>query len=46
MNGKIEKLFRFIKDLVDSKKSAQVRINFHEGNISEKIEMKESLKLE
>jgi hypothetical protein len=45
MNEKIEKLFRFIKELMDSKKSAQLRINFHEGDLSEKVEVKESRKL-
>jgi len=46
MNDKIEKLFRFIKELIDSKKSAQLRVNFHEGDLSEKIEIKESLRLD
>ena len=46
MNEKIKKLFRFIKELMDSKKSVQVRLNFHEGDLSEKVEVKESVKLE
>lgn len=46
MNDKIEKLFRFIKELMDSKKSAQVRINLHQGDLSEKIEVKESIRLD
>jgi len=45
MNEKIEKLLKFIKELIDSKKSAQLRINFHEGDVSEKIEIKESVRL-
>lgn len=45
MNERIEKLFKFIKDAMESKKSLQLRINFHEGNISEKIEVKKSIKL-
>lgn len=46
MTDKIEKLFRLIKELMDTKKSIQLRINFHEGNLSEKIEKKESVKLD
>ncbi len=46
MNEKIEKLFRFIKELMDSKKSAQLRVNFHKGDISNKIEVKEGIDLE
>lgn len=46
MNDKIEKLFKFLKELLDNKKSCQVRLNLHEGNLSEKIEVKESIKLE
>lgn len=45
MNEKIERLFRLIKELLDNKKSCQVRLNLHEGNLSEKIEVKESVKL-
>ena len=45
MNEKIEKLFRFIRELMDNKKSVQVRLNFHEGDLSEKVEVKENLKL-
>ncbi len=46
MNPKIEKLFKLIKDMLDNKKTAQVRINFTEGNLSKKIEVKESFDLE
>ena len=42
MNDKIEKLFRFLKELMDKKQSAQIRINLHEGDLSEKVEVKES----
>jgi len=45
MNPKIEKLFKLIKELLDNKKSVQLRINLHEGNLSEKVEVKESLEL-
>ena len=45
MNPKIEKLFKLIKELLDNKKSVQLRINLHEGNLSEKVELKESLEL-
>jgi len=30
---------------MDNKKSVQVRLNFHEGDLSEKVEVKENLKL-
>jgi len=46
MDPKIEKLFRLIKEFLDNKFTGQVRLNFHEGSLSEKIEKKESLKLE
>ena len=46
MNEKIERLFRFIKELMDNKKSVQVRLNFHEGDLSEKVEIKERIGLE
>ena len=46
MNPKIEKLFKLIKELLDNKKSVQLRINLHEGNLSEKVEVKENIKLE
>ena len=45
MNEKIEKLFRFIKELMENKKSAQLRINFHEGDMANKIEVKEGIDL-
>jgi hypothetical protein len=45
MNPKIDKLFKLIKDMLDNKKSVQLRINLHEGNLSDKIEIKESLSL-
>ena len=45
MNEKIEKLFRFIRELMDSKKSVQVRLNFHEGDMANKIEVKEGIDL-
>lgn len=45
MNEKIEKLLRLIREFLNDKKSCQIRINFHEGNLSERIEVKESIKL-
>jgi hypothetical protein len=45
MNPKIEKLFKLIKEFLDNKKSVQLRINLHEGNLSEKVEVKESFSL-
>ena len=33
-------------DYITKKKSCQIRINLHEGNLSDKIEVKESIKLE
>ena len=46
MNEKIEKLFRFIKELTENRKSMQLRINFHEGDLSGKVEVKESVRLD
>lgn len=46
MDTKIEKLFRLIKEFLDNKKSVQIRVNLHEGYLSEKVEVKESFKLE
>lgn len=41
----LTKLLDFIKQLSDRKWTGQLRLNFHEGNLSEKIEKKESEKL-
>lgn len=41
----LEKLIEFFKKIISEKKSMQIRINLHEGNISEKIEVKENRKL-
>lgn len=38
---KIEKVFRLLKEFMDKKKSAQIRINLHNGDVSEKFEVKE-----
>lgn len=46
MNEKLEAFLKLVKRLMDDKKSAQVRLNFHQGDLSEKIEVKESLILE
>ena len=46
MDEKIEKLFKLIKEFLDKKKSCQIRLNFHEGNLSGKVEIKESVKLD
>ncbi len=45
MESKIQILLEFITKLSESKFTGQVRINFHEGNLSEKIEKKESVKI-
>jgi len=45
MNEKIEKLFRLLKDFIDKEKSLQISINLHKGDLSEKVEIKESIKL-
>ena len=37
MNDKIEKLLQFIKELQDKKYTGQLRINFHKGDISNKM---------
>lgn len=44
--SKLESFLKLIRDLVENKFTGQLRLNFHEGNLSEKIEKKESLKLE
>jgi len=45
MNDKLVLLLKFLKELFDNKWTGQLRLNFHEGNLSEKIEKKESCKL-
>lgn len=45
MNEKIEKLLCLIRESMENKKSCQVRINLHEGNVSEKVEIKEIRRL-
>ena len=39
---KLEKLLQLIKQFINIKKSGQIRINLHEGNLSEKVEIKET----
>ena len=46
MNEKLVSLFNLLKKLSDSKYTGQLRLNFYEGNLSEKIEKKESFKLD
>ena len=43
--NKLEVFLRFLKELIDRKYTGQLQLNFHEGNLSEKIEKKESMKL-
>jgi len=40
-----EKLTLLLKELFEKKYTGQLRLNFHEGNLSEKIEKKENIKL-
>ncbi len=42
---KIELLIRFIKKISENGFTGQLRLNFHEGNLSEKVEKKESVKI-
>jgi len=46
MHEKLEKLLKLIKEFLEKKKSCQIRVNLHEGNLSEKIEVKETHHLE
>lgn len=46
MSDKLPKILKIIMDYIERKKSCQIRINLHEGNLSEKVEVKESLKIE
>lgn len=43
--NKLDLFLKFIKDLMDKRYTGQLRLNFHEGNLSEKVEKKESVKL-
>lgn len=40
--NKLEAFLTLLRDLMDKRFTGQVRLNFHEGNLSEKIEKKES----
>jgi len=46
MNTKIEKIVKLLKELIVDEKSMQIRINLHEGNLSDKVEVKENIYLE
>ncbi len=46
MQQKLESLLKFLKDLFENNFTGQLRLNFHEGNLSEKVEKKESVKLD
>uniref|UniRef100_A0A6M3IUX5 Uncharacterized protein n=1 Tax=viral metagenome TaxID=1070528 RepID=A0A6M3IUX5_9ZZZZ len=46
MNDKLISLMKFLEELWVKKFTGQLRLNFHEGNLSEKIEKKESMKLD
>lgn len=41
----IKKILALLKELSDTKFTGQLRLNFHNGDISEKIEKKESFKV-
>ena len=45
MVNKLEALLKFFKELFEKKWTGQLRLNFHEGNLSEKIEKKEKVEL-
>lgn len=46
MENKLILLMKFLEELWVKKFTGQLRLNFHEGNLSEKVEKKESIKLE
>lgn len=46
MTDKIEKLLCFLKELLEQKKSCQIRLNLHEGNLSKKVEIKKIIDLD
>ena len=43
--SKLESLLKLIKDLMEKRFTGQLRLNFHEGNLSERIEIKEKKNL-
>ncbi len=43
MQPKLENFLKFLEKLFKNKFTGQLRLNFHEGNLSEKIEKKESI---
>jgi len=45
MTEKLEILIRLIKNMICEKKSAQIRVNLHKGNLSEKVEIKKTVNL-
>lgn len=46
MDNECVNLFKYLKKLIDRKFTGQLRLNFHEGNLSEKVDKKESVKLD
>ena len=46
MENKLISLMKFLEELWVKKFTGQLRLNFHEGNLSEKIEKKESVRLD
>lgn len=46
MHEKLEKLLLLLKQFLDQKRSCQIRLNLHEGNLSDKVEVKESVNLD
>ena len=43
---KLTALLELFKKLMNSKFTGQLRLNFHKGDLSEKVEKKESIKLD
>jgi len=41
----LKKLLALLKNLMDNKFTGQLRLNFHNGDLSEKVEKKEGFKI-
>ncbi len=42
----LQKLIQYLNELIKINFTGQLRLNFHEGNLSEKVEKKESVRLD
>lgn len=42
---KIKQILSLLKDLMDNKYTGQLRINLHDGDISSKMEKKDTIKI-